>query len=133
MYLRKLLNPVTSPWPFAQQGMDIVDPLPIGAAQKKFLFVATDYFNKWVETKVYASFKDKDVFKFVWKNIVCRFRILQAIITNNGPQFDNAVFRTFCSKLNIKNLYSTPCYSQSNEQTEVTNKTQLNVLKKMLE
>ena len=34
-------------------------------AQKKFLFVATDYFNKWVETEAYASIKDKDLNKFV--------------------------------------------------------------------
>ena len=43
------------------------------------------------------------------------------------------MFRTFCSKLNIKNLYSTPCYPQNNRQADVTNKTLLNALKKMLE
>ena len=45
------------------------------AAQKKFLLVATDYFSKWVEAEAYASIKDKDVTKFVWKNIICRFGI----------------------------------------------------------
>ena len=76
-----------------------------------FLLVATNYFSKWVKAEAYVSIKDKDVSKFIWKNIVCRFRIPRAIITNNGPQFDNAVFRTFCSKLDIKNLYSTPLLS----------------------
>ena len=71
----KVLNPVTSPWPFAQWGMDIVGPLPAVAAQKKFLLVATDYFSKWVEVEAYYKIKDKDVFKFVWKNIVCWFGI----------------------------------------------------------
>ena len=33
------------------RGMDIVSPLRIGASQKKFLLVAIDYFNKWVETE----------------------------------------------------------------------------------
>ena len=113
--------------------MDIVGPLPITATQKKFLLVATDYFSKWVEAKAYANIKDKDVSKFVWKNIVCRFRVPQAIVTDNGPQFDSTVFWTFCSELNIKNLYSTPHYPQSNGQTEATNKTLLNALKKRLE
>ena len=45
--------------------MNIVSPVPIAAAQKKFLLVATDYFNKWVEAEAYASIKDKDVSKFV--------------------------------------------------------------------
>ncbi|RVW57895.1 hypothetical protein CK203_111595 [Vitis vinifera] len=44
--------------------------------------------GKWVEAKAYANIKDKDVSKFVWKNIVCRFRVPQAIVTDNGPQFD---------------------------------------------
>ena len=113
--------------------MDIVGPLPTRVAQKKFLLIAIDYFSKWVEAKAYESIKDKDVSKFIWKNIVCQFRIPWAIVTNNGPQFDSTVFRTFCSKLNIKNLYSTPCYSQSNGQIEATNKTLLNALKKRLE
>ena len=94
--------------------MDIVGPLPTAAVQKKFLLVATDYFSKWVETEAYASIKDKDVTKFVWKNIVCRFRIPQTIIADNDPQFDNSTFKTFCSKIHIKNLYFMPQYPQSN-------------------
>ena len=50
--------------------MDVVDPLPIVVAEKKFLLVATNYISKWVELEAYASIKDKDVSKFVWKNIV---------------------------------------------------------------
>ena len=109
--------------------MDIVGPLPITATQKKFLLVAIDYFIKWVEIEAYASIKDNDIFKFVWKNIVCWFEVPQG----NGPQFDSIIFQTFCSELNIKNLYSTPRYPQSNGQIEATNKTLLSALKKMLE
>ena len=79
------LSSVTSPWPFAQWGMDIMGPLPTAAAQKKFLLVATDYFSKWVEAEAYASIKDRDVKRFVWKNIVCRFGIPRTIIADNDP------------------------------------------------
>ena len=47
------------------RGMDIVNPLRIGASQKKFLLVAIDYFSKWVEIEAYVSIKDKDVSRFV--------------------------------------------------------------------
>ena len=113
--------------------MDIVGPLPAAAAQKKFLLVATDYFSKWVEVEAYVNIKDKDVMKFIWKNIICRFRIPQAIIADNGPQFDSIAFRNFCSELRIQNLYSTPRYPQSNGQVEATNKTLLSALKKRLD
>ncbi|RVW58468.1 Transposon Ty3-I Gag-Pol polyprotein [Vitis vinifera] len=110
-----------------------VGPLPAAPAQKKFLLVATDYFSKWVEAEAYASIKDKDVTKFVWKNIICRFGIPQTIIADNGPQFDSIAFRNFCSELNIRNSYSTPRYPQSNGQAEATNKTLITALKKRLE
>ena len=60
-------------------------PLPVTTTQTKFLLVAMDYFSKWVEAEAYASIKDKDVTKFIWNNIICRFGIPQAIIANNGP------------------------------------------------
>ena len=93
--------------------------------------VTTDYFSKWIEAKAFAFIKDKEVIRFVWKNIVCRFGIPQFII-NNGSQFDNWVFWNFCSELKIKNLYSTPWYLQSNGQEEASNKTLLPALKKFL-
>ncbi|KAL6319224.1 hypothetical protein AAG906_013898 [Vitis piasezkii] len=126
------LKSVSGPWPFAQWGMDIVGPLPAAPAQKKFLLVATDYFSKWVEAEAYASIKDKDVTKFVWKNIVCRFGIPQIIIVDNGPQFDKIAFVNF-ARTEHPNSYSTPRYPQSNGQAEATNKTLINALKKRLE
>ncbi|RVW83261.1 hypothetical protein CK203_039664 [Vitis vinifera] len=56
-------------------------------------------------------------------------RIPQTIIADNGPQFDSIIFRNFCSELNIRNLYSTPRYPQSNGQVEATNKTLITALK----
>ena len=99
-----VLNLVTSLWSFALWGMDIVGPLPITVTHKKFPFVATNYFNKWVKTETYANIKDKDVSKYVSKNIVCQFGIPQAIVADNRLQFDNIAFETFCSKLKIKNF-----------------------------
>ena len=104
------LTTITSPWPFAQWGMDIVGPLPIAPAQKKLLPVAIDYFNKWIEAEAFSFIKDKEVVQFVWKNIVYRFRIPQSIVTDNGPQYDSWVYRNFCCELKIKNLYSTSRY-----------------------
>ena len=45
---------ISSPWPFAQWGIDIVGPFPIAPAQKKLLLVATDYFSKWIEADAFS-------------------------------------------------------------------------------
>ena len=90
---------ITSPWPFAQWGIDIMRPLPQGKRQVKFLLVAIDYFTKWVEAEVLATITEAKVQSFVCKNIVCRFRIPQTIISNNGRQFDSQGFKSFYSSL----------------------------------
>uniref|UniRef100_A0A2N9G491 Uncharacterized protein n=1 Tax=Fagus sylvatica TaxID=28930 RepID=A0A2N9G491_FAGSY len=39
------LNPIASPWPFSQWGLDIVGPLPRAPGNRQWLIVATDYFT----------------------------------------------------------------------------------------
>ena len=95
--------------------------------------VAVDYFTKWVEVDALANIWDVDVKKFVWRNIVTRFGVLDSLIFDNGLQFDSRAFREFCSDLDIKNKYSTPTYPQSNGQAEATNKAIMNGLKKRLD
>ena len=95
--------------------------------------VATDYSNKWIKANALSSIKDRDVTRFIWKNIVCLFGIPRSIVSDNGLQFDSRVYRDFCQELKIKNLYSTPRYPQINGQVEASNKTQLTALKKRLD
>ena len=62
---------------------------------RKFVLVAIDYFTKWVEAEALANIRDVDVKKFVWKNIVMRFRVLESLISDNGLQFDSRAFHEF--------------------------------------
>uniref|UniRef100_A0A2N9GP06 Uncharacterized protein n=1 Tax=Fagus sylvatica TaxID=28930 RepID=A0A2N9GP06_FAGSY len=127
------LNPLSSPWPFAQWGIDIVGPLPRAPGNKKFLIVATDYFTKWVEAEPLAHIRDTDAKRFFWRNVVTRFGIPRVVISDNGTQFEGKVFKGFCSELGIKNFFSTPGYPQANGQAEVSNKVILDGIKKRLE
>uniref|UniRef100_A0A2N9I3L0 Integrase catalytic domain-containing protein n=1 Tax=Fagus sylvatica TaxID=28930 RepID=A0A2N9I3L0_FAGSY len=127
------LQPLVSPWPFAQWGMDLVGPLPKATGNRRWLIVATDYFTKWVEAEPLANIRDRDSIKFVWKNIITRFGIPKTIISDNGTQFTSKPFTKYCSELGIKNVYSSPAYPQSNGQAEASNKTVLDGIKKRLE
>ena len=83
-------------------------PLPQGKRQVKFLLVTIDYITKWVKAEALATIIKAKVQSFVWKNIVCRFKNPQTIISDNGHQFDSQGFRSFYSSLGIKNKYSSP-------------------------
>ena len=129
----KKLTMITSPWPFAQWGIDIVGRLLQGKGQVKFLLADIDYFTKWVETEALATITEPRIWSFVWKNIICRFRIPKTIISNNGRQFVSQDFRDFCSGLGIKNQFSSPWHPLANGQTEMTNRELLKIIKTKLD
>ncbi|KAL0433430.1 UNVERIFIED_CONTAM: hypothetical protein Slati_2677300 [Sesamum latifolium] len=85
-----LHNPATfmkimeSPCPFDMWGMDIVGKLPRATGQREYLIVAVDHFSKWVEAEPLAKISEKEVIKFIWQNLICRFGIPRALVTDNG-------------------------------------------------
>uniref|UniRef100_A0A803N1E1 Integrase catalytic domain-containing protein n=1 Tax=Chenopodium quinoa TaxID=63459 RepID=A0A803N1E1_CHEQI len=83
---------------------------------KVFILALTDFFSKWIEA---------DSFTF-------RFGIPSEVVCDNGSQFISYKTRQFCEKWNIKLCTSTPRYPQANGQAELSNKTNIQSLKKGL-
>jgi len=128
-----VLNPPSSPWPFAQWGLDIVGPFLKATGNKRYLMVGIDYFTKWVEVEPLANIRDMDAKKFILRNIVTQFEVPHTLISDNGLQFDSKTFRRYYCDLGITNRYSTPAYPQGNRQAEAVNEVIVNALKKRLD
>jgi len=112
---RKMMTPISSPWPFAQWGIDIMGPpFPPGKKRFRFLIITIDYFTEWVEAEPMTTIMEAKVTSFVWKNIICRFGVPHVIISDNEKQFDNPKFRKFYQDLGVKNHYSSPRHPQAN-------------------
>ena len=124
---------MSSLWPFAQWGLDIVGPFPKAAGNKRYLLVGTDYFTKRVEAEPLANIRDVNAKRFVCRNIVTRFGVSRTLVLDNGLQFDSKAFRRYCCELGIANRYSTPAYPQGNKQAKASNKVIVNGLKKRLD
>ena len=127
------LTPLTSLWPFAQWGMDIMGVLPRAPKNKKFLLVTTDYFIKWVEAEPLAQIREMDVIRFIRRNIMSRFGNPKAILLDNGTQFIGKKVRDLLEQPKIEFYNSTPSYPQCNGKNEASNKTIMNGIKKRLE
>ena len=112
--LGEMMMPIYLPWPFALWGIDIMGLFPLGKKQLRFLIVTIDYLTKWVEAEPVTMIIEAKVTSFVWKNIICRFRVPHVIISDNGKQFDNPKFRKFCQDLGVKNHYSSLRHPQAN-------------------
>nr|GEY14745.1 reverse transcriptase domain-containing protein [Tanacetum cinerariifolium] len=99
-----------------------IGPFPEGKGKVKFLIVAIDYFTKWIEAKPVATITKNLVKKFIWDNNVCRFRLPEEIISDNGKQFKDNPFKDWCEKLNIKQRFASIKHPQTNSQVERANR-----------
>ncbi|GJR60562.1 reverse transcriptase domain-containing protein [Tanacetum coccineum] len=116
------LTPITSPWPFYKWGIDIAGPFPEGPGKVKFLIVAIDYFTKWIEAKPVATITGNQVKKFIWDNIVCRFGLPGAIVSDNEKQFRDNLFKDWCEKLCIRQCFAFVKHPQANSLVERANR-----------
>ncbi|KAL5541181.1 hypothetical protein UlMin_042654 [Ulmus minor] len=78
------LTPVSSPWPFAKWGIDLIGPLPTARGQLKYAVVTIDYYTKWVEAEALAKITEQNVTNFIWKHIICRFGIPRELVSDHG-------------------------------------------------
>ncbi|XP_064955645.1 uncharacterized protein LOC103986523 [Musa acuminata AAA Group] len=113
------LSPIDCAWPFAQWGLDLLGPFPSASGQRKYIIVGVDYFTKWVEAEPLATTTEHQMEKFVWKNLVTRFGLPRAIVTDNGPQFVGTRFREFCAGHGIQLRFSSVAHPQTNGLAEV--------------
>ena len=60
-----VLNPLSSPWSFAQWGLDIVGPFPRAVGNRRWLLVGINYFIKWVEVEPLSNIRDVDAKRFI--------------------------------------------------------------------
>ncbi|KAL2471414.1 Pol polyprotein [Abeliophyllum distichum] len=72
----------------------------------QFTVVVVDYFTKWCEAEPLAKIMDDNTWKFVWKNIVCLFRITHSLVLDNSTQFTVNKFNSNYEELRIQMDFS---------------------------
>jgi transposase InsO family protein len=99
----------------------LLGPLPLAQGNLKYVVVAVEYFSKWIEVKPLATITLATVQKLFWQNIVCRFGVPKAITIDNGTQFDDETFKTFCSQIGTKIHFASVRHPESNGLVERAN------------
>ncbi|CAJ2663183.1 unnamed protein product [Trifolium pratense] len=127
------LKSLSSPWPFAWWGMDILGPFTKGLHQNKFLIVAVDYFTKWVEAEPLSDITSFRILRFFKRDVLCRFGIPQAVVTDNGTQFTDKGFQDFLAALGTKQHFTSVEHPQTNGQAEAANRVILRGLRRRLD
>jgi transposase InsO family protein len=73
------------------------------------------------------------VIDFLEDNILSRFGYPRKIVTNNAQDFKSMAMIIFCQKYNIVLGHSTTYYPQGNGLAESSNKSLINIIKKVLD
>lgn len=100
------LKSICIPWLFYQWGIDIVGPFSDAPGNVKYVVVALHYFTKWIVAEPLACISGRQMIKFIWKNIITRFGIPKVLISDNGLQFTENLFGSWCVEKVIQRRFT---------------------------
>eukprot|EP00253_Pinus_taeda_P034932 PITA_34932 len=106
---------------------------PSSSGQHRWILTAIDYFTKWIEAIPCRQANDSIIIQFLETNILSRFGSPEKIITDNVAAFKSKRMISFCQKYHITLGHSTAYYPQGNVLDESSNKSLINIIKKVLE
>eukprot|EP00253_Pinus_taeda_P026154 PITA_26154 len=128
------LKPISTEKPFQQWGLEFIGEIhPSSSGQHKWILTATNYFTKWIEATPCRQANDSTIIQFLEGNILSRFGRPEKIITDNVAAFKSRKMINLCHKFHITLGHSTAYYPQGNGLAESSNKSLINIIKKVLE
>eukprot|EP00253_Pinus_taeda_P021285 PITA_21285 len=117
-----------------QWGLDFIGEIhPASSGQHRWILTATDYFTKWIEAIPTRQATDAIIISFLETNILSRFGCPSKLITDNAVVFKSKRMIEFFYKYNISLGHSTAYHPQGNGLAESSNKSLVNIIKKLLE
>eukprot|EP00253_Pinus_taeda_P034607 PITA_34607 len=128
------LKPIATERPFQQWGLDFIGEInPSSSSQHRWILTAIDYLTKWIEAIPCRQANDSTIIQFLETNILARFGCPDKIITDNAAAFRSKKMVSFCHKFHITLGHSIAYYPQRNGLAESSNKSLVNMIKKVLE
>jgi hypothetical protein len=123
------LNPILVIEIFDCWGIDFMGPFPPSFGFL-YILVAVDYVSKWIEAIPSRNNDHKTVIKFLKENILSRFGIPRAMISDGGTHFCNKPFESLMKKYGITHKVATPYHPQTSGQVELANREIKQILEK---
>ena len=103
--------------------MDVIGPvIPKALNGHEYIFVAIDYFIKWVEATSYKSITQAVAARFLKHNIIFHYGVLGELITDNGTNLNGKMIQQLCQQFKIEHKNSIPYHPQMNGVVEAANK-----------
>jgi len=108
--------------------VDLIGPLNETERRNRYILVVQDYFSKWVEAYPSPNEQALTVAEKIASEWVCRYGASQCLPSDQGNDFESAIFQEMCALLGIDKTRTTRFHPQSNGQVERFNATLQKVL-----
>ena len=98
----------------------------------KTLVVIKNDLIEWMKIRALCNLRAKTVAKFLWKNIICRFKYFESIVMNED--FENKIVtEEFLNRYKIQIKLISIYHASINEMIEKKHRSLINVLSKLIE
>ena len=109
--------------PMQRIAIDILGKLPVTESGKQYILVVMDYFTKWVEAYALSDQLATTAAKVLVDQFFSRFGVPIELHSDQGRNFESAVFSEVCKLLRIKKTRTTPLHPASDGMVERFNAT----------
>ena len=114
--------------PLERIAIDVLGPLPVSERGNRYLLIVADYFTKWVEAYPLENQRAEIVAEVLVKEFISRFGVPMQIHSDQGRNFESAVFSGVCNLLGIDKTRTTALHPESDGMVERFNRTLENQL-----
>ncbi|CAC5405922.1 unnamed protein product [Mytilus coruscus] len=118
--------------PMERVALDIIGPFPLSKKGNKYALIVSDYFTRWAEGYPMPDMETKTIIDNFANNFVCIFGVPRQIHTDQGRQFESALFKELCTRLCIDKTRTTPYRPQSDGLVERLNRSLEEILSKYI-
>jgi hypothetical protein len=112
---------VSRPWQLA--GFDFMGPFKTSRHGNKYIILGIDHLTKFAEGAATPTFDAVTTATFIFNNIVCRYGMLEMLLTDQGVNFESNLLKHLCILMGTDKLHTSTYHPAGNGITERLNKT----------
>ncbi len=98
-----MLNYLIPEKPWERIHLDTLE-VPLSQNGFKYLLVIIDYFSRFCILEPIQNKKAETISTTIFENVIYPYTTPKTIITDNGPEFNNAILAEICRIFNIKKI-----------------------------